>query len=144
MILCHSSEYLKAFNMLAADSRPGKYARAPLSLTMWRSGTSIRGVHAATTGITNLPESPIEESLEDEAFLQAFHHALLEVGLSDHSCLHSSWRRLRAVQSAQTVLSRFAAPRFLCQHRCLTGANGLAVWTRLLVQGKYRCRKVMF
>jgi hypothetical protein len=39
------------------------------------------------TGIDNLPETASPESLEDDDFLAAFHHALLEVQVQDISPL---------------------------------------------------------
>lgn len=39
-------------------------------------------------GITDLPESPTEELLQDDAFLQAFHHALLQVWRCPPVCAH--------------------------------------------------------
>jgi hypothetical protein len=36
---------------------------------------------AFSAGIDNLPETASPESLDDDDFLAAFHHALLEVGV---------------------------------------------------------------
>ncbi|GAB4815841.1 hypothetical protein N2152v2_002887 [Parachlorella kessleri] len=42
---------------------------------------------ASSMGVNNLPETVSAEQLEDEDFLKAFHHALLEVHLEEGSLI---------------------------------------------------------
>ena len=64
-------------------------------------------------GVDNLPETATEESLEDDDFLQAFHHALLEV-LRYASC-NSIWHMSNCSKPLAPCLGRWQGGSKLCE-----------------------------
>lgn len=45
--------------------------------------THLLTLSVATSGVDNLPQTATPDMLQDDDFLQAFHHALLEVTLEE-------------------------------------------------------------